>query len=182
MRRRLIQLVWHGSLVLIACVWTATLFASADDLAWMVTRAELATSRAWFQMHFQGQVGALPFSFRYGEQWAPDLLTGWKHASKSTSLDADRTQRHARDVWMAWQWARPAVGKGVVHAFRREKSSESTKRFPLHGLDPNATYRVEDADARRPVRRRGRELLEEGIVITLPAPRSAALVFYERVP
>lgn len=87
-----------------------------------------------------------------------------------------------QDVWMAWQWDRPEIGKGVVQAFRRAENNKSHQRFPLYGLNPDAIYRLEDADAAQPVKRSGRQLLEEGLEIDLPNPRSAALIFYQRMP
>ena len=39
------------------------------------------------------------------------------------------------DVWMAFQFDRPAAGSGVVLAFRRPHARTATMRFTLHGLD-----------------------------------------------
>ena len=84
------------------------------------------------------------------------------------------------DGWMAWQWWRPEVGKGVVHAFRRQDAKESTQNYRLYGLDPEATYEIEDADQAATYERTGKALLEDGLRIELQNPRSAALVFYEQ--
>lgn len=86
------------------------------------------------------------------------------------------------DVWVAWQWVRPEVGTGVVQAFRRDQSSEASQRFLLCGLDPDATYSVESTDAKSPVKQSGQQLMEEGLLIELPEPRSAAMFFLQKIP
>ena len=87
------------------------------------------------------------------------------------------------DAWVAWQWFRPEAGKGVVHAFRRDQSKTNTETYQLFGLDPHKTYLVQNADeAPQPVyKMSGQQLLDEGLVITLPQPRTAALLFIEQV-
>ncbi|MEM8945730.1 MAG: alpha-galactosidase, partial [Planctomycetota bacterium] len=84
--------------------------------------------------------------------------------------------------WMAWQWWRPEVGKGVVHAFRREAAQDSRQSYRLHGLDPTATYTIDNADHDASYRKTGKELMEDGLQIELKDPRSAALVFYAQSP
>jgi len=84
------------------------------------------------------------------------------------------------DAWIAWQYDRPEQGSGVVQAFRRENSGESRRQLTLRGLDPAAEYDVRDADEEQPVRMSGASLLHQGVTVALPAPRSAALVFYAK--
>jgi len=81
------------------------------------------------------------------------------------------------DVWLAWQLDRPDLAGGVVQAFRREKSPHASVRYPLRGLDSNAVYVITSPDNKEERQMTGRELMEEGLPITLPEPRSAALFF-----
>jgi len=86
-----------------------------------------------------------------------------------------------QDVWMAWQFDLPAVGRGVVQAFRRAMCREAAVSLRLRGLEPAATYELRDFDG-GPVRRaRGGELMRKGLRVELPSPRSAATIAYRRV-
>jgi len=85
-------------------------------------------------------------------------------------------------LWIAWQFDLPESGRGVVQAFRRAGSVYESARFRLAGLDPEASYVVTDLNTGVSVTRRGRELLEEGLLISLPRHPDAALVRYVRRP
>ena len=105
------------------------------------------------------------------------------------------------DQWMAYQLDRPSDGTGIVVAFRRKESPDSTYTVQLRGLDPDATYRLTfDPDVAAP----GRDLirlghkpdlpadgipsilsitgrqLAEGLTLTLPDKRSSLLLRYSR--
>ena len=57
--------------------------------------------------------------------------------------------------WMAYQLDRPSDGTGIVVAFRRKESPDSTYVVQLRGLDPDATYRLSyDPDVAAPGRER----------------------------
>ena len=57
------------------------------------------------------------------------------------------------DQWMAYQLNRPSDGTGIVVAFRRKESPDSTYTVRLRGLDPDATYRLAfDPDVAAPGR------------------------------
>lgn len=86
----------------------------------------------------------------------------------------------ASDVWMAWQYDRPEQGTGVVQAFRRQDNSQDKQTFRLHGLDANAQYLVRNVDSDDEIRMTGAELLNRGLTINLPTPRSAALLMYRK--
>jgi alpha-galactosidase len=84
------------------------------------------------------------------------------------------------DVWLAWQYDRPEAGSGVVQAFRRPENGDNTKTFKLHGLDPKAKYELENFDGGKETRT-GRELLEEGLTVTLGEKPSAAVIAYRQL-
>ena len=83
--------------------------------------------------------------------------------------------------WMAWQFDRPELGRGVVQAFRRPDSPYTSVRLPLHGLDPSATYVVTDVDAPDQARAiGGRELAERGLEVRMETPPAAVIVQYAK--
>ena len=84
------------------------------------------------------------------------------------------------DVWMAFQFDRPAAGSGVVLVFRRPSAPAETMRFALHGLDAGGQYRIENFDLGVSEMASGKSLMDKGLEFSrLPAPGSA-IVQYER--
>jgi alpha-galactosidase len=84
--------------------------------------------------------------------------------------------------WLGWQFDRPEAAKGMVQVFRRANSAYVTAQLPLHALDANAKYAVTNVD--EPDKRlevSGKELVENGLVITMQEKPSAAVFVYERV-
>jgi alpha-galactosidase len=91
------------------------------------------------------------------------------------------------DAWAGWQFDRPDLDSGVVLAFRRADSPYESARLKLHGLDPEAKYVLhspggEDLNADGNVPEwSGRQLAEEGMLITLPARPAASVMIYHKV-
>jgi alpha-galactosidase len=85
------------------------------------------------------------------------------------------------DVWLGWQFDRADLGRGMVQAFRRAGSIYETARMPLRGLDPKARYSVTDVDSGKSVEATGRDLMENGLAVTVHARPGAALVTYRRL-
>jgi alpha-galactosidase len=85
------------------------------------------------------------------------------------------------DVWMAWQFDRPDLGEGIVQAFRRSESVAETSRYPLRGLEPDATYDLADFDQPDRTHMTGRQLIEEGLAITINDRPGAAVIRYRKV-
>ena len=69
----------------------------------------------------------------------------------------------------------------MVQAFRRDESPYETARFRLRGLEPDATYRLKDFDQAQPVEARGKDLMETGLLVSLPQRRSSCIIRYQRV-
>jgi alpha-galactosidase len=84
------------------------------------------------------------------------------------------------DAWIAWQFDRPELGIGVVQAFRRRDSSETTLHVRLGGLARGARYEVENLDGGKHAAS-GRELMETGLQIVLADRPSAAVFLYRRL-
>ena len=88
----------------------------------------------------------------------------------------------ANDTWMAWQFDRPEAGEGMVQAFRRGDNGQDTMTYKLHGLDASARYQVQSVDLPKATEQTGRELMEQGLSITLTVKPGAALITYKKAP
>ncbi len=86
----------------------------------------------------------------------------------------------SNNVWLAWQYNRPEAGSGVVQAFRRPDSGEQTMTFKLHDLEPKVRYEVENFDGGKEVRT-GKELMQQGLIVTLNEKASAAVIAYKKL-
>ncbi|MBN1443981.1 MAG: alpha-galactosidase [Planctomycetes bacterium] len=85
------------------------------------------------------------------------------------------------DAWIGWQFDLPEEGRGLVQAFRRADSGAAARTIVLRGLAAGATYEVRDLDLPdRSERRKGAELMERGVAISIPARPGAALLTYRR--
>jgi alpha-galactosidase len=88
----------------------------------------------------------------------------------------------SNDVWLAWQYDRPESGEGMVQGFRRPGSNFEAARFKLRGLDVSARYMVTDLDHPDAAQTfSGEELLQRGLLITIPDQPGAAVFTYKRV-
>jgi alpha-galactosidase len=86
----------------------------------------------------------------------------------------------SNNVWLAWQYNRPEAGSGAVQAFRRPDCSVTSTYLRLHGLVAGAQYEVENFDGGKEVRT-GRELMKDGLTVTLNERPAAAVIVYRRV-
>lgn len=84
------------------------------------------------------------------------------------------------DAWIAWQFARPEQGDGVVQAFRRGDSPYEAARFVLHGLDPHARYRLTRLDNSTATEAAGRELMQTGLPVTIDERPAAVVITYQK--
>ncbi|MBI2843187.1 MAG: alpha-galactosidase [Armatimonadetes bacterium] len=83
-----------------------------------------------------------------------------------------------KNVWMAWQFDRPEVGRGVVQAFRRDDAPAESTRFKLRGLEPGADYLLTNIDSGNSERMAGKALMEQGLTVTVHDKPSSAIVSY----
>ena len=81
--------------------------------------------------------------------------------------------------WLAWQFDLPNEGEGMIQVFRRGASPYEVIRYPLMGLDPDLSYAVEDIDGGEPGTFSGKELLEDGLRISLEKKNTAKIYLYK---
>jgi alpha-galactosidase len=101
-----------------------------------------------------------------------DTMLGDYYPLTSYSLD--------NTVWMAWQFDRPERGEGMVQVFRRAESPYESARFVLRGLEADAQYTLTDLDSGQMQQLAGRQLSQEGLLVTLPKRPQAAVIRYEK--
>jgi alpha-galactosidase len=109
----------------------------------------------------------------------------YKKELRSLIRDADLYHISARPDgvhWDAMQYWDPKRGKGVVFAFHGSSEEEKAHAFQLHGLKPNARYRLVFHDHSASDRvASGEELATGGLNVSLPLPNSSELIFIEGV-
>jgi alpha-galactosidase len=84
------------------------------------------------------------------------------------------------DVWMAWQYDNPEIGKGVVQVFRRPTNQQPSKTLRLFGLDPEARYKLTNFDSDVPIETTGKDLMEKGLTVEIKDKPGAAVIMYRR--
>jgi len=84
------------------------------------------------------------------------------------------------DVWMAWQFDRPDLAEGLVQVFRRASSPYETARLKLHGLEPDATYDLADADTKAVRSLPGADLMNAGLEVAMKKQLDAAVFVYRK--
>ena len=87
--------------------------------------------------------------------------------------------RRATD-WMASQYHRPDLDKGVVLMFRHADSPYRTVDVTLHGLEPGATYELSYDSTGARTRARGGDLMR-GFRLTLPDRHRSDLIVYRKL-
>jgi len=84
-------------------------------------------------------------------------------------------------AWIAWQFDQRERGEGMVQAFRRPDSPFESARFKLRGLDAAARYRVTDLDSPGQPEFTGRELIEQGLPVSVKSAPGALILTYKQV-
>ena len=71
----------------------------------------------------------------------------------------------------------PETGEGYIMAFRPSNSEDASGTYRLKGLDAAAEYTLDAVDYDQSFTFTGRQLMEEGLGIQLPQPRSSQLIY-----
>jgi len=83
-------------------------------------------------------------------------------------------------VWMAWQFDRPESGEGLVQVFRRHNSFYESARLKLRGVSEDTKYLLTNLDTGGQQSLSGRELLNEGLPVTIADKPGVATITYRR--
>jgi hypothetical protein len=67
----------------------------------------------------------------------------------------------------------------MVQVFRRDKSFYEAARLRLYGLDPDGRYSLTDLDSSASSQATGRQLADEGFLVTLKDQPQAAVFLYQ---
>lgn len=94
-----------------------------------------------------------------------------------TGVDSTTTANR----WLAYQLNRTSDGTGVILAFRRPESTDSTVTVRLHGLKKGAQYELVNADTGAKTTHTA-NTLANGLQLKLSQPRSSLLIRYSMVP
>ncbi|HUT91314.1 MAG TPA: alpha-galactosidase [Thermoguttaceae bacterium] len=113
------------------------------------------------------------------------LVAHWREISPCYYGDFYPLTRFSRenDAWIAWQFDLPEQGKGVVQVFRRAESIHTDAQLKLRGLDPEARFVLRELDDRENGEKMeipGRELVEQGLPVSIEARPGVAVIAYER--
>ncbi len=155
-----------------------------------------------FWIPYFGSPNASRDNYVFRSAWGPQVNLGWD--VRRADLNYDWMRRGISDwrsvadnyfgdyypltaydpsnhAWMAWQFNRPETGRGLVQAFRRSNSKAVSAQFELHGLDPYARYEITNLDTPGVQTVSGRELMQQGIKVSLPEKPGAAVLTYRRL-
>jgi hypothetical protein len=117
---------------------------------------------------------------------AQEAIALYKSRLRSLIREADLYHVSARPDGVHWdgmEYFDNAKQQGVLFAFRGSSTMEPEYSFVLHGLLPNATYRLHFQDHSSPDSIAwGRDLMGDGVNVTLRVPDSSEFVFLEKVP
>jgi len=114
----------------------------------------------------------------------PQRIADWRAVAPEFYGDYYPLTKYSlsEDAWMAWQFNRPEVGRGMVQAFRRPDSPYESIRVKLQGLDKDAVYTLTNLDISGTTEMRGRELCERGLLIIIKDQRGSTLLTYKKKP
>lgn len=181
--------------------------ADGFDPEWQLTHvAGLSHYLSTFSLGVQNQAGGDTYNFRasmgpglvvhyftyayrtpdsaWPHAWLKERLTEYLRAKECFSGDYYCLEAFHAGIgaWTLMQFDRPDLERGILEAFRGERSFYCSADVRLRGLEPSAEYCIEDADGSFiPFTATGKQLMEDGIMLSLPEKRSSCLVFYRKI-
>lgn len=85
------------------------------------------------------------------------------------------------EPWMAWQYNDASDSTGIIQVFKRPESRQREATYYLSGLQADTLYEVKDIDTGDTVQLLGKELMCNGITITLQDYNAAEIYSYRPV-
>jgi alpha-galactosidase len=129
-------------------------------------------------------IGLEPGRIEQGYQRLRHLLAQWRQVAPDYYGDYYPLTPYSTEstAWLAWQFHQRERGEGMVQAFRRPDSPFESARFKLRGLEVTARYRVTDLDAPGASEFTGRELIEQGLPVSIKSAPGALILTYKQAP
>jgi alpha-galactosidase len=84
------------------------------------------------------------------------------------------------EVWLAYQMDRPEYGDGIIVAFRRDKSPDTSIKVRLSGLQDKQQYELQYVDTGEKTVKTGSEL-KAGLDLAIPNQRESLMIKYHTV-
>ena len=114
--------------------------------------------------------------------WARATLEEYLHLRPSYYGDYYplTTYSQAPDAWMAYQLDCPDRGWGMVVVLRRPESPYQAARLVPRGLDERKNYNVFNIDTNEQKTYSGKQLLQEGLSVSLDKQPASAVLVYHR--
>jgi alpha-galactosidase len=111
------------------------------------------------------------------------LVEQWRRTAATMTADYYPLTPYSLDEkkWIAWQFDDPERNTGLVQAFRRRESNTAARILPLQGLEERAMYSLTDLDSEHTRLVSGKDLLKQGLTITISEQPGAALIIYSKV-
>ena len=154
----------------------------------------------WLPLHGQGGVSTANYDFRSGMgscvTYAFDFYTAnsgfWPPLIQEVASYLPLQPLFAGDfypltgystnatAWIAWQFDRPDLQRGLVQAFRRSANLTVSLGLVLSGLDPAAQYQIRNVETGVLSTGSGSQLMRDGITVLLP-PLAASTFYYQRL-
>ena len=143
----------------LSCLGASTVFTPTDFQGMFLTREPSAEEIAWFGRMLKTVDRIRDYYFGDFYVLTPDVPDG-------------------SDIYAGYQLNLPDKGEGFFMVFRREQCPDDTFHLRLRGIDPEATYSVEDFDGGTSTMK-GEQLAEQAL--RFAEPRSYKLVFYKKL-
>lgn len=145
-----------------------------DLYSWRSAYASGITVRTWEHVDPEWEVGASNEPFDWAKKYFDEYMSVRDYFSKDYYPLLPPSKENT--TWQASQYIDPDTEKGIVIAYRRAMCPCETVHLEVKGFNPEKTYVFTDEDTGKMFRKSGKELLSEGIDITLKEKRSSALI------
>lgn len=83
------------------------------------------------------------------------------------------------NIWVSYQLHRPSDNTGVIVAFRRHESPDSSMTVQLSGLNPKLIYTIRNFDNNVLLTKTGKEL-SDGFKLAIAAPKGSLILQYKQ--
>ena len=151
------------------------------SMNWPGNQSDVYYQRSSLLMSFHGSENVFEksFDFRKLKAWMQE----WRETAHCMYGDSYAWTPFSRNEfdWIGWQFNVPESGEGMVQMFMRPKTPHETGVYKLKGLDPESKYEVKSFNDDSKEIHTGRELMEEGLTLTIRKRPDSALLYYRKM-